>query len=196
MLNHIHDDNDFIIRYSNVFNEEELKEIIKQIEYFDEKSFLGHDGGSTYNQDSYSIHLTHGNSYDLPKSSYISGLILSKFSPCVKHYLKKYSVLGKNKFLVYNCKVKKILSGGGFHSWHYENAALTTAARQFVIQAYFNDDFEGGETEFLYQNKREKAVAGDVIIFPSAYTHVHRGNPPIGGTKYIATSWGWIQENR
>ena len=61
------------------------------------------------------------------------------------------------------------------------------------MQLYLNDDFEGGETEFLYQNRRELPVAGDVIIFPAGYTHTHRGNPPIGGTKYIATSWGITQ---
>ena len=57
-----------------------------------------------------------------------------------------------------------------------------------------NDNFEGGETEFLYQNRREEAVEGDVLIFPSAYTHTHRGNPPMGNVKYLATSWGVIQE--
>jgi quercetin dioxygenase-like cupin family protein len=56
-----------------------------------------------------------------------------------------------------------------------------------------NDDFEGGETEFLYQNRREEAVAGDVLIFPAGFTHTHRGNPPIGGHKYLITSWGYMQ---
>ena len=45
------------------------------------------------------------------------------------------------------------------------------------------------------RNRREEAVAGDVIIFPAGYTHVHRGNPPIGGTKYIATSWAVTQDS-
>ena len=57
-----------------------------------------------------------------------------------------------------------------------------------------NDEFEGGETEFLYQQRREEAVTGDVIMFPASFTHTHRGNPPLGATKYIATSWGIIQD--
>ena len=43
-------------------------------------------------------------------------------------------------------------------------------------------------------NKRVKAEAGRVIVFPTAFTHTHRGNPPIGQDKYIATSWGWVQD--
>ena len=103
--------------------------------------------------------------------------------------------MNTSKFLVYSVKLKKIESGSGFHSWHYENGSLLNCVRSFVIQAYLNDDFQGGETEFLYQNRREEAVAGDVIIFPAGYTHVHRGNPPLGGTKYIATSWGIVQDD-
>ena len=64
-----------------------------------------------------------------------------------------------------------------------------------MIQVYLNDDFDGGETEFLYQQRREQAVEGDVLIFPASYTHTHRGNPPIGNSKYIATSWGILQND-
>jgi hypothetical protein len=28
-----------------------------------------------------------------------------------------------------------------------------------------------------------------VLIAPTAVTHTHRGNRPVGGDKYIATSW-------
>jgi hypothetical protein len=97
-----------------------------------------------------------------------------------------------NHLLFYD---KEIPAGGGFHAWHYESGALSVAARQFVIQVYLNDDFDGGETEFLYQQRREQAVAGDVLIFPASYTHTHRGNPPLGGNKYLATSWGIIQND-
>ena len=101
--------------------------------------------------------------------------------------------LGLRKFLLHDIKLKEIPAGGGFHAWHYENGALEVSRRQFVVQVYLNDDFDGGETEFLYQQRREEAVAGDVLIFPASFTHTHRGNPPLGGTKYIATSWGVIQ---
>ena len=110
-------------------------------------------------------------------------------------YLQAFDVLGQRKFLLHDLKLKQIPAGGGFHSWHYENGAIEVAARQFVVQVYLNDDFDGGETEFLYQHRREQAIAGDVLIFPASFTHTHRGNPPLGGVKYIVTSWGMIQQN-
>ena len=102
---------------------------------------------------------------------------------------KHFKFLGQRKFLLHDIKLK-IPAGGGFHAWHYENGALEVAGRQFVVQVYLNDDFDGGETEFLYQQRREQAVAGDVLIFPASFTHTHRGNPPLGGTKYISYIMG------
>ena len=64
-----------------------------------------------------------------------------------------------------------------------------------MVQLYLNTIKEGGETEFLYLNKRVKAKVGRMIIFPAGYTHTHRGNPPIGEEKYIATTWGMVQSH-
>ena len=120
---------------------------------------------------------------------------MPKFKLCVDEYLKTFSILNTCKFLVYSLKVKKIPAGGGFHVWHFENGGMTYSHRAFVIQLYLNDNFDGGETEFLYQNRREQAKEGEVLIFPAGYTHTHRGNPPIGGTKYLITTWAVFQDD-
>ena len=41
-----------------------------------------------------------------------------------------------------------------------------------------------------------KPKQGSLTIFPCAFTHTHRGNPQIGATKYLATTWGLIQSNK
>ena len=59
-----------------------------------------------------------------------------------------------------------------------------------------NDVEEGGELEFLHQNLRFKPRKGDFLIWPAHFTHMHRGNPPISNTKYIATGWyEWIDDS-
>ena len=78
--------------------------------------------------------------------------------------------------------------GGGFHNWHCEDAGYNVAHRTMAWMVYLNDVEDGGETEFIYQQKRFKAERGTVLIWPASYTHMHRGNPPLTN-KYIATGW-------
>ena len=189
------DTSDFIIRYRGAFSKEQCEEILHNIEYFENNKLLFHDKSKLHREDHKSICLDNSFDVDLLVTQKVSQLILPNYKACIEEYINRFSLLSTNKFLVYSVKLKKIEAGAGFHAWHYENGSILNSTRAFVIQTYLNDDFDGGETEFLYQNRREEAVAGDVIIFPAAYTHVHRGNPPIGGTKYIATSWAVTQDS-
>ncbi len=82
---------------------------------------------------------------------------------------------------------------GGYPHWHSEqfpqldhNEALH---RVVLYMFYLNDVEEGGETEFFYQQRKIKPQKGTMVIAPAGFTHSHRGNMPISGDKYIATSW-------
>jgi hypothetical protein len=86
-------------------------------------------------------------------------------------------------------KMQKTLPGQGYHIWHCEHSNAEMMNRVLTWTAYMNDDFDAGETEFLYQQYRYKPQQGDIVIFPAAFTHTHRGNPPYNGTKYIITGW-------
>ena len=184
---------DLIRRYRGAFTSEECKKIIKYIDNFEDNNILIHDDSNLHRVDHKTINISYN--FDFPAYSQLTSDIMPNFKPCVDEYLQAFSILNGFKWLLYDLKVKKIPIGGGFHQWHFENGSIPYSQRKFVVQLYLNDDFEGGETEFLYQNRRELAREGDVIIFPAGYTHTHRGNPPIGGTKYIVTSWGLIQDS-
>ena len=186
-------ESDLIRRYRGAFSKDECKEIIDYINFFEDNQILEYDKSALELEDHKIVNVTYD--YDLGASSKLATMLFPGFKPCVTEYLESISILRSKKFLLHDLKLKKIPAGGGFHNWHYENGSLSVAARQFVVQLYLNDDFDGGETEFLYQQRREEAVAGDIIIFPASYTHTHRGNPPLGGNKYIATSWGVIQQD-
>jgi len=186
-------ESELIRRYRGTFSKKECEKIIKHIDFFEENHISFYDKTALHLEDNITLNATWDYDVDLTASCRVAQSILPKLSPCVDEYLQAVSVLNRNRFLCFDCKIKKIPQGGGFHNWHYENGAIGATPRTFVIQVYLNDEFEGGETEFLYQNRREQAVQGDVLIFPAGYTHTHRGNPPIGGHKYLATTWAIIQ---
>ncbi len=82
---------------------------------------------------------------------------------------------------------------GGYPYWHCElyprDASAETLHRHLLWTLYLNDDFDEGETEFLFQQRKIKPQTGALLIAPTAFTHTHRGNRPQRGDKFIATSW-------
>lgn len=78
-----------------------------------------------------------------------------------------------------------------FFADHSDNWSLETATRQVSIICYLNNVPEdgGGETEFTLLKKKIHPKKGRVLVFPSFYTHIHRGNEMTLGTKYIVVSW-------
>ena len=107
-------------------------------------------------------------------------------------YIKKYPFAQEDyrEFEIHDFRIQKTNPSEGYHIWHYERGPHPIANNRFgVYTIYLNDIEEGGETEFLYQSKRVAPKRGTLCIFPASYTHVHRGNPPLSGVKYIATGW-------
>ncbi len=109
------------------------------------------------------------------------------------HYLKNTGAsqaYDGGPFYFTNLKIQKTLPTEGYHVWHIEHGkGFENEARAFVFSIYLNDVEDGGETEFLHFSKRVKPKTGRIVIWPSAFPYIHRGNPPLSGEKYILTSW-------
>ena len=76
--------------------------------------------------------------------------------------------------------------------YHYEQQSddIQSQGRILTFMYYLNDIEEGGETEFVYQDRLKiKPTTGTLLIWPAGFTHTHRGLPPLDGDKYISTSW-------
>ena len=105
-------------------------------------------------------------------------------------YVQKYSYLKKlATHNILEVKIQKTKVGEGYHMWHCENAEMKARNRILAFMVYLNDVDEGGETEFLYQKCRFKPEKNTLLVWPSQFTHVHRGNPPLSNDKYIITGW-------
>lgn len=120
-------------------------------------------------------------------SNEFNRLFWGKFFPV---YEQEYAILkDSGRHANYSYKIQKTKIGGGYHTWHYESSQRELCCRLLTWMVYLNDVHEGGETEFLYQHMRVKPEQGTLVIWPAAFTHTHRGNPPLSNDKYVVTGW-------
>jgi len=114
---------------------------------------------------------------------------LEELTKVLNLYLKKYPEADKViKFgIVENVNIQKYPIGGGYKQWHFEE--IGDQNRCLVFMTYLNDVTDEGETEFLYQELKIKPKKGLTLIWPSYWTHTHRGIPSATQEKYITTGW-------
>jgi hypothetical protein len=109
---------------------------------------------------------------------------------CFEHYSSIYPGLKDDKLSTFEIKLQKTEPGGGYHIWHNEKSGYMNSSRQLAWMIYLNDMPDGeAETEFFYQKLRITPEAGTVVLWPSSYTHTHRGNTVYTKNKYILTGW-------
>ena len=93
--------------------------------------------------------------------------------------------------MVYEMKIQRTAPGEGYHVWHWEQSSRSDTTRFMVIQVFLNDVEDGG-TEFMYQKIKIPARKGLLLMWPSDFTHTHRGIISQTKEKYILTGWlGW-----
>lgn len=113
---------------------------------------------------------------------------------CLESYVKEYGVIDRKRLYSHCNKVQHTPAGGGYHVWHDElGEKAEHSDRVLVWMCYLNEEFEGGETEFLYQKRRIKPTTGTMLIWPAYFTHHHRGGLVLNGDKYVVT--GWFHQN-
>ena len=189
-------DDNFIGTFDNYFDEELLN---RYINHFNQMTSLGlsNDRGnipSTEIKDN-SIDLISSNFWGVSKNeldvSYLSSPFLDVFFQKIyPQYVKKFDYINKlERHTIYEIKIQKTSPKEGYHSWHSETGGPHNRNRLLAFTLYLNDVEEGGETEFLYHSIRIKPKKNRLIIWPAAFTHVHRGNPPLSNEKYIITGW-------
>ena len=109
--------------------------------------------------------------------------------PCLSKYVERVPYLQTYNFVSSAvCLMKTEPPSGGYHVFHAENIPWVSIDRVLAWMVYLNDVEKGGETEFLYQQRRFIPKAGTTLVWPASFTHLHRGNPPYS-TKYTLTGW-------
>lgn len=186
--------NDFIGIFDNVLIKEEC---IPIIDYFESLKKLDliytrqdlKDGLAHQKQDETAFPLQHDIITTSLKNPALK-LFIDRFWKCYSGYVEKFSILNDcGMHGINSIRIQKTKIGQGYHSWHFESSDFAVSTRIIAYNLYLNDVDEGGETEFLYLHKRIQARTGRLVIWPAAFTHAHRGNPPLSNDKYIITGW-------
>lgn len=89
-------------------------------------------------------------------------------------------------------RLQKYIKGDGFYRVHIDGDVWTQdteRGRILGMVIYLNDIDVGGETMFPDQNIRVKGNAGDIAIFPAAWTHPHAGCVPVSEDKWIISTF-------
>ena len=111
----------------------------------------------------------------------------------VNEYLKKYYYdtgavgLGPVGFSK-SCNLQLYPKGGGYPALHCERDRYEYCRRALVWMLYLTDT-PGGGTEFPHQELITDCIKGDLIIWPSDMTHMHRGVVSQTHEKMIFTGW-------
>ena len=110
---------------------------------------------------------------------------------CYKHYSDKWThlktIAAHLEIPAFN--IGRYEPGQHFNSLHCERAGLGTLHRLFAFMTYLNNVEEGGTTYFDNYNLEIAPKKGLTLIWPAEWTHTHRGNKVIKGTKYMITGW-------
>ena len=183
---------DFIGSYSGIFGSEWCNRIIKQFDYYHDLGAVicsGNDFGDTCSSRfDYSMDLSHMTTHTVERE--VSVELNQKLVQCFSEYQSVFGTMTRKSYYSNAQKIQKTPKGGGYHIWHCEDSLDTPDSnRAAVWMLYLNDDFEGGETEFLYYKKRVQPERGKLLIWPAGYTHTHRGNMVLEGMKYVITGW-------
>jgi len=81
-------------------------------------------------------------------------------------------------------RITRYREGEGFFLWHSDNIGRSPT-RVITAIWYLNTVARGGETDYRWQNVAIPPVEGRMTLCPVGWPFIHRGNPPIGGPKYI-----------
>lgn len=124
----------------------------------------------------------------------ITNALQSFFEQCAKEYLTTVPPIQFPMQGLTSVRLNRYKVGTNMKIHHDHIHTIFDGERKGVPILSFlmllNDDFEGGD--FLMFNKKKlKLSAGDVIVFPSNFLYPHAVTTVTKGTRYSCVSWGF-----
>jgi prolyl 4-hydroxylase len=117
---------------------------------------------------------------------------LNELKNIITEYKLKYRYANEDKAswaISEGFNIQKYLPGNRYSQWHSERGTVVNCTRHLVFMTFLNDIKNEGGTEFYYQKTKINPEKGLTLIWPSDWTHTHRGVTAPNETKYILTGW-------
>ena len=173
---------DFIGVYDNILSLDECDELISFFESSPKKRGVVWNGKESQQDDRIKKNIELNDAL-VSKTP----IIIKPLEECLIKYVNEYQSLTNipawNLIDTYTFqKLEK--EGDGYKQWHTEHGPGKISNRILAWMFYLND---GSGTEFMHFPTVD-AIMGRCIIWPSAFTHMHR-SAPNKGLKYIMSGW-------
>lgn len=187
----------FIGIYNNVYPEGYCQHLISEFDRLEKagagSNRLQSEGAKSHIKNDHQIGMSLRGHDTLPfNGENVVDMFFNGLQKCYDEYVTIFSPLQDAKIRATSMKMQRTGPGGGYHVWHGEQGNGEQANRVLVYMLYLNtlESSEAGETEFLFQKERYNPTENQMILWPAAYTHTHRGNAVFGDrSKYIVTGW-------
>ncbi|MFK7888176.1 MAG: 2OG-Fe(II) oxygenase family protein [Gammaproteobacteria bacterium] len=114
----------------------------------------------------------------------VNDALLSSLKACLAEYMTSFGPAFPIALAPEEPRITRYKAGEGFLQWHSDNIGRSPT-RVLTAIWYLNTVKRGGETHYPWQDIAIAPVEGRLVLCPVGWPFMHRGNPPVGGPKYI-----------
>jgi hypothetical protein len=184
----------FIQRTSGILSQQECDAVIDFFESNKERQFVGTVGGKQIYAPKHKLDTELVvDLKELIEDKKLEPVAKALYKAC-QEYCQNYPFLIKIKEWNVDTifKIQKYNPNEAYFAEHCENNGSVDGnmeRRLIALMVYLNTVTDGGQTHFPTQNISFSPKVGDVLMWPSYWTHPHHGIPSPTQSKYIITGW-------
>lgn len=165
-----------------IFSKNIILEIEKEINDF-QNDFLWHDAPSRFLDET----KPKINWLEKNKNSDLSEKILNDFKNGINLVIKSYAEKHLIENLYYDSFILLKYKNSTMYKAHADGETKTGRSVSCIF--YLNDEYDGGEIEFVNFDLIIKPKKNMMILFPSNYAYAHKIHEIKSGTRYCLVTW-------
>lgn len=125
--------------------------------------------------------------YYAPEMKQIADNLYESLQNAFEHYSKILYPFAEKNIKSREQSIHLLKYGPGGHLPAHQDQGVSSRVLSSVM--YLNDNYEGGEIEFVNSGVKLKPEAGSIIFFPSNFLYVHEVYPIKEGFRYSMPHW-------